>query len=198
MSTSRNELFPVFLKVHELNVLLVGGGNVALEKLTFLFKSSPQANVTLVADRILPEVRAIAKKHASLRLFERRFGWNDLHGKQLAILATDDRPLHEQIREYTRGTSLLLNVADTPELCDLYLGGIVTKGDLKIAISTNGRSPTLAKRIRQYLEEALPEETQALIDQLDRYRKTLKGDFAEKVRALNRATASLIDSSERD
>lgn len=143
-------------------------------------------------------MRAIAKKHASLRLFERRFGWNDLHGKQLAILATDDRPLHEQIREYTRGTSLLLNVADTPELCDLYLGGIVTKGDLKIAISTNGRSPTLAKRIRQYLEEALPEETQALIDQLDRYRKTLKGDFAEKVRALNRATASLIDSSERD
>ena len=82
----------------------------------------------------------------------------------------------------------MINVADTPELCDFYLGGVVTKGDLKIAISTNGQSPTLAKRIREMLEEAIPENINDLLENLNDLRKTLKGDFESKVRQLNEIT----------
>jgi precorrin-2 dehydrogenase/sirohydrochlorin ferrochelatase len=82
----------------------------------------------------------------------------------------------------------LINVADTPELCDFYLGGVVTKGDLKIAISTNGKSPTLAKRIREMLEEAIPENINDLLENLNKLRKSLKGDFESKVEQLNEIT----------
>ena len=89
-----------------------------------------------------------------------------------------------------------MNVADTPELCDFYLGGIVTKGNLKVAISTNGKSPTAAKRIRQLLEEVLPEELDDLLDNLNAYRATLKGDFEHKVKAMNEVTEGLIKQRE--
>jgi siroheme synthase-like protein len=79
-------------------------------------------------------------------------------------------------------------VADTPDLCDFYLGSIVKKGDLKIAISTNGKSPTLSKRMRQYLEEAIPDDIQELLDNLRLLRDQLKGDFEYKVKELNKVT----------
>jgi siroheme synthase-like protein len=83
-------------------------------------------------------------------------------------------------------------VADTPPLCDFYLGSIVQKGDLKIAISTNGKSPTLAKRIRAFLEDVIPEDIQTSLDQLEEARKTLKGDFQQKITQLNELTKNLI------
>jgi len=85
-----------------------------------------------------------------------------------------------------------VNVADTPDLCDFYLGGIVTKGNLKIAISTNGKSPTAAKRLRQLLEEVLPEEIDDLLDNLNAYRDTLKGDSEYKVKAMNEITEGFV------
>jgi precorrin-2 dehydrogenase/sirohydrochlorin ferrochelatase len=72
------------------------------------------------------------------------------------------------------------------------MGGIVTRGDLKIAISTNGKSPTLAKRIREFLEDILPEETNDLIQNLHTFRKQVKTSFEEKVKTLNDLTASLL------
>ena len=73
------------------------------------------------------------------------------------------------------------------------MGGIVTKGNLKIAISTNGKSPTLAKRMRQWLEGFLPEETDALLDKLYAYRNSLKGDFEQKIAAMNTLTEKLLE-----
>ena len=83
-------------------------------------------------------------------------------------------------------------MADTPDQCDFYMGSIVTKGNLKIGISTNGKSPTLAKRMRQFLEDILPEEIDPLLETLRKYRKNLKNDFAYKVKEMNKVTASLI------
>ena len=83
-------------------------------------------------------------------------------------------------------------MADTRDQCDFYMGGIVTKGNLKIGISTNGKSPTLAKRLRQWLEAILPEEIDPLLETLRKYRKTLKNDFEFKVKEMNKVTESLI------
>jgi siroheme synthase-like protein len=89
----------------------------------------------------------------------------------------------------------LINVADKPELCDFYLGSIVQKGNLKIAISTNGKSPTIAKRLKEVLNEGLPGELDTTLEQMSRLRNTLKGDFAEKVKTLNEITSVLIDDA---
>jgi len=72
------------------------------------------------------------------------------------------------------------------------MGGIVTKGNVKIAISTNGKSPTAAKRLRQFFEEVLPENMNELVENLNAYRKTIKGDFEEKVNKMNDITKEMI------
>ena len=188
----RNHLFPVFLKLEELDTLLIGGGNVGLEKLTALLKSSPRARVTVVATRIRDEIKSIAASNASIRLVERNFRVRDLQHKDLVLLATDDPELHQRIRMLARKRRLLVNVADTPALCDFYLGSVVTRGNLKIGISTNGKSPTIARRIREYLEDALPEDTDALLRNMHAIRERIKGDFAHKVRVLNDITSSWL------
>lgn len=188
----RNNLFPVFLKLEALDTLVVGGGNVGLEKLSALLKSSPRANVTVVAPHIKDEIKALASGKPHIRLVERAFSESDLGERDLVMLATDDPELHKRVRGLARSKRILVNVADTPDLCDFYLGSVVTKGNLKIGISTNGKSPTIAKRMREYLEETIPEEVESLLQNMQQIRDKMKGDFAEKVKALNDITASWL------
>ena len=188
----RNNLFPVFLKLEELDTLIVGGGNVGLEKVTALLKSSPHARITVVADVIKEEIKTLAKGGSHIRLIERNFRVRDLTNKDLVVLATDNADLHCRIKKLARKRRLLVNVADTPDLCDFYLGSVVTKGHLKIGISTNGKSPTIAKRMREYLEEALPEDTHLLLKNMQAIRDRMKGDFAYKVKMLNDITSSWL------
>ncbi len=191
-----NTLFPVFLKLHHLHTLLVGGGNVALEKLEALLRNAPLAKVTIVADEVRrPEIWDLVAQHPNVVLLERNFEMSDLENKDLVICATDNRALHEAIKLETEKRSLLTNVADTPDLCDFYLCSIVKRGDLKIGISTNGKSPTLAKRMREYLNETLPDtaEIQTLLNNLKAVRDKLGGDFDYKVQKLNEITASWLE-----
>lgn len=187
-----NELYPVFLKVAQLNTLVVGAGKVGLEKLTFLLKSSPQAYVTVVAKEMWQEVRALAGKHEHITLIEDAYHEKYLAGKHIVIAATNDRTTNQKIHADAKERYLLVNVADTPELCDFYLGGIVTKGNVKIAISTNGKSPTTAKRLRQFLEEVIPDDINEMVENLNVYRDSLKGDLEYKVEALNKLTEGLL------
>ena len=186
-----NELYPIFLKVHQLQVLIVGGGNVAFEKLTFLLKSSPNAQVELVAPDIRDEVKELAAKH-NVELALDTYHINDLQGKDLVIVATDKQEVNIQVYQDCKAQNILVNVADTPQYCDFYLGGIVTKGNVKIAISTNGKSPTTAKRLRQFFEEVIPDDINELVENLNEYRKTIKGNFEKKVITLNKLTESLV------
>ena len=187
-----NTLFPVFVKLENIRVLVVGGGAVGLEKLRALLSNAPQARVTLVAAQICPDIRSLAAAHDYLELKERAFSPCDLLGKDLIIAATNDCDLHLQIRDMAKAQHILINVADTPELCDFYLGSIVSKGQVKIAISTNGKSPTVAKRLRELLSDLIPDEMDELLDRLGILRSRLKGDFAQKVRRLNELTEMLV------
>lgn len=191
----RNELYPVFLKVNILNILIIGGGNVGLEKLHFLLKSSPAANVEVLAKSFLPETVELAKKHG-VNLIEKGYRRRYLKRRHLVIAATDDRELNRKIYIDAKKRYLLANIADTPEYCDFYMGGIVNKGHVKIAISTNGKSPTTAKRLRQFFEEVIPEDINQMVENLNEYRKTIKGDFGEKVTKLNEITQTLIQKRE--
>lgn len=186
-----NNLYPIFLKMNAFETLIVGGGAVALEKLGFMLRSSPNARVMMVAKKFLPEIINLANA-ADVKLIKRDFNEIDLNDKQLVIAATNDFTTNLHIYELCKANKILVNVADTPSLCDFYLGGIVTKGPIKIAISTNGTSPTLAKRMRQILEDGLPDNLGQLANSLNKFRKTLKTDFAEKVNQLNELTERLV------
>lgn len=187
-----NELYPVFLKVNQLEILIVGGGHVALEKMEFLFKSSPNAKVTLVAPFLRPETEKFIE-NKEVKVVKRKFRLWDLRKKNIVIATTDVPSINKRVQKACNRRGILVNVADTPELCDFYMGGIVTKGNLKIGISTNGKSPTMAKRIRQFLEELLPEEIDDLLHTLREYRTTLKTDFEEKVIEMNKRTKLLLE-----
>ncbi|MBO3270984.1 precorrin-2 dehydrogenase/sirohydrochlorin ferrochelatase family protein [Hymenobacter defluvii] len=186
-----NPLFPVFLKLEQFRVLLVGGGNVGLEKLTAILRSSPATAVTVVATWISPELRALAAPYPRIQLHERPFAETDLENHDFVFAATDDPALHRRIKAAATARGLLTNVADTPAECDFYLSSVVQKGDLKIAISTNGKSPTVAKRLRAMLEETLPEELDTVLQQMTVIRGQIQGDFAAKVKSLNAVTAEL-------
>lgn len=182
-----NQLYPIFLKNNKLNILIIGGGNIALEKLIFLFKNSPQSKVTLLSPVILDKVKLFIQKNniASILDFYNKKYLTNYH---LVISATNNNKVNFNIYSDCRKLNILVNTADNPNLCDFYMGGVVTKGNLKIAISTNGKSPTIAKRFREILEEVLPNEIDQLLIEINKYRKTLKMNFDQKKEILNKLT----------
>lgn len=187
----KNHLFPVFLKLEELDVLLVGGGKVAMEKLSAILNNAPATSITLVASEITEQIKQFAELHPSLRLLEKPFDPDDLDDKDIVVVAINDKSVSNYIRVLAKGKKLLVNVADTPDLCDFYLGSIVEKGNLKIAISTNGKSPTIAKRMKEQLNELIPDEIEGVLQNMHTIRQDLKVDFAEKVKQLDDLTKVL-------
>lgn len=195
--SDRNELYPVFLKLHQLKLLIVGAGEVGYEKLSFILKSSPKAQVRMVAPWVSLEVQNLLDQQEDhqVEIIQRPFEETDLDWADLVIAATNITELNKAVQQAAKTRNKIVNVADTPALCDFYLGSIVTKGFLKVAISTNGQSPTFAKRFRQLLEEVLPEDAADLLGNLKEIRDRLGGDFAHKVKELNRITATLLEKS---
>src|SRR5690606_36848815 len=123
-----NQTFPVLLQLNQLHTLLVGGGHVALEKLTALLGNSPLARITIVAKEITPDVSSYIENYPSVHLYERAFQDTDLDDVDLVVVASNNADLNAHIRAESRKRHLLINVADKPELCDFYLGSIVKKG----------------------------------------------------------------------
>ncbi|MGB5435317.1 MAG: bifunctional precorrin-2 dehydrogenase/sirohydrochlorin ferrochelatase [Maribacter sp.] len=189
--TERNNLYPIFLKTSNLHILIVGGGNVAEEKLTFLTKSSPDANVVMVSPKFGKDTLELAGKH-KVQLISDVYHKKYLKGMHMVIATTDVPSVNIQVYEDCRVMDKLVNVADNPPYCDFYMGGIVTKGNVKVAISTNGKSPTTAKRLRQFFEEVIPEDIDQMVLNLNSYRKTIKGNFSQKVEKMNEVTQMLL------
>jgi len=188
----RNNLYPIFLKTNNLKVLIVGGGYVAEEKLTFLLKSSPDANVTMVSPMFREGTIAVADTGNVNRITD-NYNIDYLKGHHIVIATTDLPEINVEIYRDCRAQDKFVNVADNPPYCDFYMGGIVTKGNVKVAISTNGKSPTTAKRLRQFFEDVIPENIDDLVKNLNVYRKTIKGDFEQKVEKLNEFTKGLVE-----
>jgi siroheme synthase-like protein len=188
---SKNFLFPVFLKAEELNVLIVGAGYAGNEKISALLKNSPKARLKVIAEKVSKEVMLLKDQFPHITLQKKAFEERDLEGIQILVLAVNNKELSREIREKAHTRNILVNVADTPDLCDFYLSAVVHKGNLKIAVSTNGQAPTIAKRIRELLEDILPEEIDELLTNVHEIRNSIKGDFADKVKKLNELTASL-------
>jgi precorrin-2 dehydrogenase/sirohydrochlorin ferrochelatase len=145
-----SSLFPMFMKLEGRRCLVVGAGKVAVGKIAGLLATG--ARVSVVAIQAEPAVREWAAS-GEIELELRPFQADDLDRTLLAVVATPSPDLNETVFREAKRRGVLCNVVDVPELCDFYYPAVVRRGDLQIAVSTNGKSPALARRLRQQLEQ---------------------------------------------
>lgn len=142
-------LFPIFMKLEYKRCLVVGAGKVGEPKITSLLDTG--ARIHVVALEASDMVRKWAEQ-GKITLELRGFISGDLDGTFLAVVATASRELNASIYNEAQRRGVLCNVVDDPAYCDFYYPAVVRRGDLQIAISTNGQSPSLSQKIRQQLE----------------------------------------------
>jgi precorrin-2 dehydrogenase / sirohydrochlorin ferrochelatase len=161
-------LFPAFLKLDGRSVLVVGAGKVAEQKIDGLLSTG--ARISVVALEASPAVQEWALEGA-LTLYLRTFYPADLAGVFLAVVATSSRDLNEFVYREAQRQQVLCNVVDVPELCDFFYPAVVRRGDLQIAVSTSGQSPSLAQRIRQQLEQQFGPNYASWVEELGQTRR---------------------------
>ncbi len=148
-------LLPIFLKLDNRPGLLVGAGTVALEKIGSLLKTGVKLRV--IAPKARPEVRQLAAE-GKLEWLEREFQPSDLDGNFIVIAATDVPEVNATVYREAVARGIACNSVDDIPNCDFFFGSVVSRGELQIAISTAGKSPALAQRLRHEIDEQLPED----------------------------------------
>ena len=163
-------LFPMFLKLAGKQCLVVGAGKVGEPKIGGLIDTG--ASVHVVAIAASGQVREWADA-GKIELELRSFSENDLDGTFLAVAATASESLNKLIYREAQRRGVLCNVVDVPEYCDFFYPAVVRRGDLQIAISTAGQSPSLAQKIRKQLERQFGEGYAAWVEQLGETRRLI-------------------------
>jgi precorrin-2 dehydrogenase/sirohydrochlorin ferrochelatase len=164
-------VYPIALDLSGKRCLVVGGGSIATEKVEGLIGSG--ACVVVVSSAITPRIEALAAAN-KISLHRRPYQPDDLIGAFLVIAASDQMEVNARVAKDARAIGVLVNAVDDPPNCDFYAMSIVRRGDLQIAISTNGRSPAFARWMRERLEALIPAEYEELLAVLAEVRQTLK------------------------
>ena len=163
-------LFPIFLKLACRPCLLVGAGEIALQKIPSLL--SAEAKLRVIAPRIHPEIAALGKQ-GRIELHQREVAPADLENTFLVVAATDNPQVNATIYEEAVARNILCNSVDDPPHCDFYFGSVVNRGDMQIAISTAGESPALAQRLRHEIDEQLPADLGPWLNDLGALRRDI-------------------------
>jgi precorrin-2 dehydrogenase/sirohydrochlorin ferrochelatase len=184
-----NSLFPMFVKLNGRHVLVVGAGRVGEPKIRGLLLTG--AKIRVVAYEASDAVRGWATS-GEVALEERGFVLSDLDDVFLVVVATSSRETNEFIFLEAQSRRILCNVVDVPEQCDFYYPAVVQRGDLQIAISTSGQSPSLAQKLRQQLERQFgPGYARWVAELGETRRKVLASDLdPERKRFLLQSLAS--------
>ena len=162
--------YPVHLDIQNRSCLVVGGGSVGTRKVITLLDCG--AKVTVISPVVAAQLRDFAAS-GRIKLRERRYQSGDLDGMFLVIGATDDEELNRQISNDADHLNTLCNIADRPEVCNFILPSIVQRDDLVITVSTSGRSPAMAKKLRKTLENQFGKEYGAFLKLMGSIRKKL-------------------------
>lgn len=175
-------LFPMFLKLAGRRCLVVGAGRVGEPKIAGLLETG--AHIRVVALEATPTVREWARE-GKIHLALRAFAHADLDGIFLVVAATASRNLNDGIYDEAQKRGVLCNVVDVPDLCDFFYPAVVRRGDLQIAVSTAGQSPSLAQKIRQQLEQQFPAGYGEWVAELGETRRLILSSDLEKERKLD-------------
>jgi siroheme synthase-like protein len=161
-------LLPIFLKLAGRRCLLVGAGEVALQKIPPLLAA--EARLRVIAPEVKAEIAGLAAV-GRIEIVQREFVESDLEGFFLAIAATDVPAVNAAVFRGAVERNILCNSVDDPPHCDFYFGSVVARGDLQIAISTAGESPALAQRLRREIDEQLPDDLGPWLHELGELRR---------------------------
>jgi siroheme synthase-like protein len=159
--------FPLFISLEDFPCLVIGGGRVALRKITLLLEYG--ARVMVAAPEILPEIEALP----NVTLVRRKVQEQDLEGKRLVFAAASDRECNHWAAELCRARNIPVNVADVPGECDFYFPALVRRGDVVVGVSTGGTSPGIASAVRKEIEQILPEDLGAFADETGKIRTAI-------------------------
>jgi uroporphyrin-III C-methyltransferase / precorrin-2 dehydrogenase / sirohydrochlorin ferrochelatase len=163
-------LLPVFLKLNGRPGLLVGAGNVALEKINSLLITG--VRLLVIAPEAKLEIRQLADQ-GKLKWIQRRFEHSDLDGRFVVIAATDDPEVNASVYRESVQRGILVNSVDDPPHCDFYFGSVVRRGDLQIAISTAGESPAVAQRLKHEIDRQLAADLGPWLKTLGQFRREI-------------------------
>jgi precorrin-2 dehydrogenase/sirohydrochlorin ferrochelatase len=175
-------LFPIFLKLEDRKCVIVGGGAMAEQKLSLLLEAG--ASVTVVS----PAATSTIERYASegvITWSKRPFEPVDLDGALLAISATANREVDEVVYREAERRGVLCNTVDDPPRCHFYYPSVLRRGDLQIAISTNGKSPALAQRLRKELENTFDASYEQWLDWLGKVRELYFNSPIEPVKRIH-------------
>ncbi|RUM72491.1 MAG: bifunctional precorrin-2 dehydrogenase/sirohydrochlorin ferrochelatase [Sulfurovum sp.] len=162
--------FPMFVDMEGLKILVVGGGEIATEKLEKLLDFTQE--ITVISKDFSPSAKQLIQNH-DLKHFTRVYKTGDIKGFDIVIVATDTQKLHQEIYEESRGQRVWVNSVDNTDYCDFIFPSYVKKDDLTVAFSTGGASPAFAKQIRRHFEKIIPESVGAFLSQMKELRRTI-------------------------
>ncbi|MDI6814502.1 MAG: bifunctional precorrin-2 dehydrogenase/sirohydrochlorin ferrochelatase [Dehalococcoidales bacterium] len=163
--------YPIFLDIYGKKCVVIGGGKVALRKVKLLLEHG--SNVEVVSPTLCPELSQLAE-NGSISVVNKNYEPGVLAGAFIAIAATTEADTNEKVAEEARRRGILVNVVDNPQQSDFIVPSSLRRGDITIAISTMGKSPALAKKIRTRLEQNFGEEYTSLVILINEVRTELK------------------------
>lgn len=162
--------FPAFVKLDNKRILIVGAGKIAQEKITHLLEFS--SDITIIAEEFSDEINLSIQKH-SLSYSKKRYEKGDIKGFDVIVAALDNLEVQENIYHESRDYHCLYNCVDIQKYCDFIFPSYIKKGDLTIAISTSGSSPSTAKYLKIWLDNIIPDSIVDFLIQMKDYRKTM-------------------------
>ena len=160
--------FPIYLELSNRRAVVIGAGAVAARKVQALYEAG--ARITVIAEHIKPAMEQ-AFHYPNVEMVLSSYHKHYLSGATLAIAATNDPVLNRKVFHDCQELEVLCNIVDQPQLCDFYMPSIIKRGDLQIAISTNGHCPAYSGHLRKKLEETFTEEHGRFLEQLEKMRK---------------------------
>ena len=185
--------FPSFLKLDNKKILIVGGGKIAYEKLEHLLDFTKDISVIALE---FSEAMRLKIKEYNLTFERRAYREGDIEDFAIVIIAVDDIPLQKKIYDESQNYKCLCNAVDSVAYCDFIFPSYIKKGDLTVAVSTSGSSPAMAKHLRIYLQEQIPDSIISFLQEMKELRKTLpKGK--ERMKMLDEKAKKFIQSWRR-
>ncbi len=162
--------FPAYMKMDDKNIIIIGAGNIAYEKLTRLLDFTQ--NITILSEHISKQVEKVSKS-MDLKLIKKRYKEGDIDSFDIVIVAVDDIGLQKKIYSEAKQKHILCNSVDSVEYCDFIFPSYIKKGDLIVSVSTSGASPSVAKYLRRYIEKAIPNDMDNFIKKMKQLRNTM-------------------------
>ena len=186
--------FPAFLDLKKKRTLIIGGGKIAGDKLEHMLDFT--TDITIIAPKISPRVQELAAKH-SLTLHRRPYQRGDCKGYFIVIVAVDDIEVQKAVWQECQEVGALCNAVDSVEYCDFIYPSYIKEGDMVIAFSSGGASPSLSKYLRRAIQKLLPQDLADFVTELRKLRQSLpKG--RERMQLLDTKAKAYIDKHFKD